>query len=318
MSSDRRAEVVAAIATAALTLALVRPAPAQTVRGPLVVYNAGRLAKPVRELLAAFRRLHSAVVPAQENSGSLEAARKLTDLGKVPDVLAVADYSVIPALLVPAHASWYVLFARSEMVLAYADHAAGAAEIDSANWWRVLLRPGVRTGHSDPALDPAGYRALMVSQLAERHYRQPGLAAKLAAAVPRRYVRPKSADLVALLQVGELDYAWEYDAVARQRGLRYVRLPPEINLGDPALADVYAKASVRVPAARGTDSVELRGEPIAYAVTVPRDAPHPSVGVAFVRFLLSPEGRSILSANGFVPLAPPVAGGPAKPPRGVF
>jgi molybdate/tungstate transport system substrate-binding protein len=314
MNSDLLRLLLAAAASG-LCIGSDAPLLKAQVSGPVVVFNAGSLAKPIRELLEAFRRAHPAVQPAQENSGSLEAARKLTELGKVPDVLAVADYNVIPALLIPGHVSWYVLFARSEMVLAFAD---GAPAIDSTNWWQALLRPGVRTGHSDPAMDPAGYRTLMVYQLAERHYRRPGLAAKLAAAVPRRYVRPKSADLVALLQTGELDYAWEYEAVARQRGLRFVRLPREINLGDPALAAGYARASVRVPAGAGKDSVEIRGEAVAYAVTIPDAAPHPATAAAFVKFLLSAEGQRHMEANGFMALLPPVAQGPGRPPSGLL
>ncbi len=302
----------------ALTAFLTRAGRSQEAAGPLVVYNAGSLAKPVRELLHAFQRMHPAVEPAQENSGSLEAARKLTDLDKVPDVLAVADYGVIPKLLVPAHASWYALFARSEMVLAHAEGATGAAELTSESWWHILLRPGVRTGHSDPSLDPAGYRALMVYQLAGRHYRQPGLAARLTKAVPARYVRPKSADLVALLQAGELDYAWEYEAVARQRGLRYLKLPREINLGDPTLADAYAHARVRVRGARQVDSVEFQGEPIVYALTIPLAAPHPAAAAAFVRFVVSAEGQEVMRSNGFIPLAPAQVAGPGKPPPGLF
>jgi molybdate/tungstate transport system substrate-binding protein len=293
-------------------------AAAQAPSGPLVVFNAGSLAQPFRELLRAFRAKHPEVVPAQENSGSLEAARKLSELDKIPDVLAVADYAIIPTLLVPRYATWHALFARSEMVLAYTDGATGSRDIDGTNWWQVLLRPGVRTGHSDPALDPAGYRALMVYQLAERHYRQPGLAARLRAAVPARYVRAKSADLVALLQAGELDYAWEYEAVARQRGLRFVHLPREVNLGDPTLAGWYRHAAVRVPAGQRTDSVEFRGEPIVYALTIPVEASHPAAAAAFVRFMVSGEGQEIMRANGFVPLARAQVAGPGKPPPGLF
>ncbi len=65
------------------------------VAGPLVVFNAGSLAKPFSDLLRAFRTRHPEVMLAQENSGSLEAARKLTDLGKIPDVIGVADYAVM-------------------------------------------------------------------------------------------------------------------------------------------------------------------------------------------------------------------------------
>jgi molybdate/tungstate transport system substrate-binding protein len=288
--------------------------------GPLVVFNAGSLAKPFNELLRAFKTKYPDIIPAQENSGSLEAARKLTELGKIPDLVAVADYDVITKLLIPKFASWYALFARTSMVLAYTDQSAGAAEITDKNWWQVLQRPEVRWGHSDPALDPAGYRSQMVFQLAERYYRQPGLAARLAAAIPPRYIRPKSADLIALVEVGELDYAWEYEAIAKRHGLRYVALPTEINLGNTRLDQTYAYASVRLPGAsrRGSDSVEFRGAPITYALTIPNAAPHPKTARAFVRFVFSAEGQAIIKNNSFMLLEKPLVDGPERPPEGLF
>jgi molybdate/tungstate transport system substrate-binding protein len=284
------------------------------------VFNAGSLAKPFNDLLRAFKAKHPKVVPAQENSGSLEAARKITELGKIPDVVAVADYNVIPKLLVPRFAGWYVLFARTSMVLVYSDQSVGAGEITGKNWWQVLQRPHVRWGHSDPVLDPAGYRSLMVFKLAERFYHQPGLAESLEAAIPSRHIRPKSADLIALVQVGELDYAWEYEAVARMHKLRYVELPAQVNLSDPKLADWYAQASVRLPGASraGKDSVEFRGEPIVYALSIPTAAEHPRTAEAFVRFVFSPEGQAIIKANGFTVLEKPLLAGPGKPPAGLF
>jgi len=291
------------------------PAGAQALRGPIVVYNAGSLARPFKELLDAFRAANPGVTPAQENSGSLEAARKLTELNKVPDVLAVADYNVIDDLLRPKYAAWYATFARNAMVLAYTDRSLDAAEIDSTNWWRVLLKKGVRAGHSDPALDPNGYRTLIVLQLAERYYQQPGLAGRLDAAMPPRYQRPKEADLTALLQAGELDYAWTYRSLAETNGLRYVTLPKAIDLSDPALAKQYEAASIRIPGANraGGDSLTLRGEPIVYALTIPVGAPHPALAAAFVRFALSAEGRAIIQRNGFVVLPVPMVVGTPPP-----
>ena len=282
-----------------------------------MVYNAGSLARPFRELLEAFRAANPGVTPAQENSGSLEAARKLTELGKIPDVLAVADYNVIDDLLRPRYASWYANFARNAMVLAYTERSVDASAIDSTNWWQILLRKGVRAGHSDPALDPNGYRTLIVLQLAERYYRQPGLAQRLDAAMPPRFQRPKEADLTALLQAGELDYAWTYRSLAETSGLKYLSLPRAIDLSDPALAKDYEAASVRVPGANriSGDSLTLRGEPIVYALTIPVGAPHPALAAAFVRFALSADGRSILEKNGFVVLPSPVFVG--TPPAGL-
>jgi molybdate/tungstate transport system substrate-binding protein len=308
----------------ALALALMGILPssakAQAPAGPLIVFNAGSLAKPFNDLLQAFRTRHPSVQPAQENSGSVEAARKLTELGKIPDVLGVADYGVIAKLLIPRYAGWYVTFARNAMVIVYTDQSAGAKEINGQNWWQVLLRPGVRSGHSNPALDPNGYRTLMVFQLAERFYRHSGLAGKLNRAVPASNIRPKEADLTALVQAGELDYSWSYLSIAKTVGLRYVDLPPEVNLSEPKLADWYAQTSVRIPGpnAAASDSVELRGEPIVYALTIPRNAPHRSTAEAFVRFALSPEGRSIIQASGFTLLPQPIAPGPEKPPVNLF
>ena len=287
--------------------------------GPLVVFNAGSLAKPFSELLRAFRDKYPEVSPAEENSGSLEAARKITDLGKVPDVIGVADYGIIPKLLIPKHATWYATFARNSMVLVYTDQSIGADEINGRNWWRVLLRPGVRAGHSDPALDPNGYRTLMVFQLAEKFYHQPGLAGRLNRAFPPRYIRPKEADLTALVQAGELDYSWSYASIAKTSGLRSVSLPPEVDLSEPKLADWYSQAVVRLGASRGgKDSVEFRAEPIVYALTIPTAAPHPQTAQAFVHFVFTPEGQAILRANGFILLEKPLLGGTEKPPAGLF
>jgi molybdate/tungstate transport system substrate-binding protein len=292
----------------------------QTPSGQLVVFNAGSLAKPFSDLLMAFKLRYPDVVPAQENSGSLEAARKLTDLGKIPDVIAVADYGVISRLLIPRHASWYATFARNSMVLLYTDESIGAGEINGQNWWQVLLRPGIRAGHSDPALDPNGYRTLMVFQLAEKLYRQPGLAERLERVFPPKDIRPKEADLTALVQAGELDYSWSYASIARTAGLPYVELPGEINLSEPELAGWYAQASVRLPgpSRAGKDSLEFRGEPIVYALTIPLQAPHPSAAKAFVRFVFSPEGQTIIKNNGFTLLSKPFLAGPGKPPPGLF
>jgi molybdate/tungstate transport system substrate-binding protein len=299
----------------------VRPAAAQdTPAGQLIVFNAGSLAKPFSDLLRAFKEKHPKVVPAQENSGSLEAARKLTDLGKIPDVIGVADYGVISKLLIPKHATWYGTFARNSMVLIYSDQSSGANEINGRNWWEVLLRPGIRAGHSDPALDPNGYRTLMVFHLAEKFYHRPGLAAQLERAFPQKYIRPKEADLTALVQAGELDYSWSYASIAKTSGLRYVDLPPEVNLSDPKLADWYAQATVRLPGASraGKDSLEFRGEPIVYALTIPTAAPHPEMAAAFVRFVFSPEGQAIMKADGFTVFPKPLLGGPGTPPPGLF
>ena len=259
----------------------------------LVVFNAGSLALPLRAALDSFAAIEKVTVE-QENAGSLETARKLTELGKIPDIVAVADYDVIPLLLMPDHATWYAKFAHNRMVLAHGDRSRGASEITSDNWWQVITRPGVQVGRADPSLDPNGYRTLLVWQLAERHYNQPGLGARMLTTSPPRNVRPKEADLVGLLQAGEFDYIWSYESIAQGIGLEYVTLPEAIDLSSPADSAAYAVASVRIAGKSPRDSVTMRGQPIVYAFTIPTRAPHPGIAMRFTIYLASPDGRRVL------------------------
>lgn len=295
---------------AALAASLACGGERRPVTGPLVVFNAGSLARPLRAALDSFARREGVRVE-QESAGSLETARKLTELGKIPDLVALADADVFPQYLAPEHVGSHVLFARNRMVLAYTDRSRFASEAGPDTWWRIALRPGVEVGRSDPQLDPNGYRTLLVWQLAERHYGEAGLAERLAAASPPRNVRPKEADLVGLLQAGEFDYIWSYESMARATGLRHVTLPPEIDLSAPELAAGYASVTVRVRGAGASDSVTFTGQPIVYAFAIPRRAPHPELALRFARFLASDAGRAILRAEGLDALAAPtVVGAP--------
>jgi len=277
----------------------------------LVAFNAGSLARPMRAALDSFA-VRERVQVQQESAGSLETARKLTELGSIPDVIALADEEVFPQLLMPEHMSWYVRFAHNRMVLMHTPQARGADSITGDNWWQVLLRDGVETGRADPQLDPNGYRTLLVLQLAERYYAQPGLADQLLRAMPARNVRPKEADLVGLLQAGEFDYIWSYESMAKNLGLNFVRLPEAIDLSSPADSARYATARVRVRG-KGADSVEFRGRPIVYALSVPSAAPHRMIAEQFVRFLLSADGRRVLRAHGLDALEAPAVVGTGAP-----
>jgi molybdate/tungstate transport system substrate-binding protein len=172
----------ALIASAAVTLsapACGGPA-AGAGRDTVIVYVAASLARPVRAVADTFAKRTGAVV-LTESGGSLEHARKLTDLGRIPDVLALADYEVFPQLLMPAHVSWYAQFARNRMVVAYTPRSRFANEISASNWRQVLARPGVEVGRPDPDRAPAGYRTLLLLKLAESYYADRGLAARILA-----------------------------------------------------------------------------------------------------------------------------------------
>jgi molybdate/tungstate transport system substrate-binding protein len=279
--------------------------------GPLVVFTAGSLARPMRAALDSFAA-RTGVTYQLESAGSLETARKLTELGKIPDIVALADEDVFPKVLMPAHATWYVRFAENRIVLAYTDRSRFGAEIDSTNWWSVLQRPNLDIGRSNPDLDPAGYRTLMVFQLAERFYASPGLAASLEQAAPPRNMRPKEIELVALLESGDLDYAWFYESMARASGVKHVRLPAAIDLSSADERETYAAATVKVIGATARDTITMQGAPIRYAFSIPLHATHAALGERFAEFLLG-DGRKALEGQFLATLPAPDAVGSRVP-----
>ena len=98
--------------------------------------------------------------------------------------------------------------------------------------------------------------------------------------------------LLALLESGDIDYAFEYESVARQHGLSYVELPAELNLGDPAHAIDYASVQVRMDFQRFSSvNPVFNGEVIGYGITIPSNAPNPVEAQALCGIFTQPSGR---------------------------
>lgn len=263
-------------------------------RDTLVIFEASSLAGPMRPVLDTFARRTGALV-LEEHGASLELARRITDLHRVPDVVALADGEVFSEQLIPSATTWYASFARNRLVIAFTDRSRYASEVTPDNWRTIVLRPGVALGRTDPVMAPAGYRTLLAYRLAEMFYHDPGLAKRLEAKTPARFIRANAADLAALLSAGELDYIIEYESLARAQRFRSVHLPPEMDLGDQSRGSDYARAQVAISTPRGV--VTRTGAPILYGISVPANAPHGDVGIHFLQFMLGSEGRSILRAN---------------------
>jgi molybdate/tungstate transport system substrate-binding protein len=262
----------------------------------LVLYCAGSLARALTAASDSFSQMKGGVVVHLESAGSLETARKLTDLGRIPDFIALADREVFSQLLEPTFVRDDIPFARNRMVLIYSPQSRGAGQLSGDAWWRVLGEPGVEVGRSDPSQDPAGYRTLLLFKLAARHYGEPELDDLLLRSAPARNIRPKSADLIALLQTGELDYAWGYESVAASANLPYRILPKEIDLSSPGDSARYAQVTVSVDMGRGR-RLEFHGSPIVFSVAVPQAAPHARIGAAFLDYLRSPAGAAVLRSH---------------------
>ncbi len=255
----------------------------------VIVFHAGSLSAPMAEIEKIYEGENPGVDVQREAGGSAALARKITDLGGACDVFLSADYMVIEKLLRPAAADWNVLFASNAIVLMYSPKSQYSGEINRENWTEVLMRPEVRWGHSEPDADPCGYRSLMVLQLAEDFYGDKDLYDR-AMKHPERAVRPKAIDLVAMVESGAMDYAFEYKSVAVQHGLNYLDLPDEINLKNPGFAEMYAKASVELAGKEPGQKITVKGEPIVYGLVIPKDAPNMEGALKLVEFILAQDG----------------------------
>ena len=205
---------------------------------------------------------------------------------------------------------------------------------------RSCTRPDVKVGLADPRFDAVGYRALMVYALAGDYYRQPASFTDMfkgqftfplgiftendltTITVPEILetksnshivLRGASIELIALLESGDLDYAFEYESVINQHKLNMLALPAALNLGEASEGQFYS--TVRVDEAfQRFASVEpiFRGERIGYGITIPSSAPHPEEAARFISFLLSAEGRTVMKADNHPTFDPPIGDGYIK------
>lgn len=282
----------------------------------VTVFHAGSLSAPFAAAEPRFEERNEVEV-TREAQGSVASTQKITQQGRAADVLGVSDFRLIRDRLLPEFGDWYAIFATNAMSLQYRSDSPGADVIGSDNWWEILARDGVVLGHSDPAVDPGGYRAVMTMQLGSVPFR----GRRLYGESTYRRLRENAVvptgtetNLVAQLEAGELDYALYYQSISSTSGLPYVDLQPAVDLSRATdeHAAHYAKAAVE------TASGTFVGAPIAYGLTVPSVARAPALGARWVELFATDEGRQLLRDEGFVPVAPavvPEEGAGAVPPR---
>ena len=317
---------------------------------PLVVFAAGSLIGPFDALETAFEAQYPQIDLRPEYHGSIQVIRHATELREPIDVVATADASLIPMLMTGLndpetgrpYADWYIRFASNRLALAYNRDSKYAAELTADNWQEVLARPDVKVGIADPRFDAAGYRAFMAVVLAQERAQQYTYFADLfkdqftqpvtlflddnlaTVTVPEVLemrsgahvvLRGASIQLIALLESGDLDYAFEYESVIRQHGLEMLRLPDEENLGSAEHEEDYRRVQVNLDFRRfASVKPTFRGEQIGYGITIPANAPHPVEAVQFIAFLLGPQGRAIMEANYHPMFETPLADGYERMP----
>jgi molybdate/tungstate transport system substrate-binding protein len=269
----------------------------------IIIFHAGSLSVPFKQLKNEFEKKNPGVKILLEPAGSLVCARKITELKKPCDIIASADYFVIDQLLIPEYTKWSIRFATNEIVIAYHEKSRYSSEINADNWVDILLKNDVIYSRSDPDSDPCGYRTVFTLMLAEKYYNKEGLTEKMVSK-NKDFIRPKEVDLIALIESNAIDYMFQYKSVAIQHGLNYIELPDEINLSDPAKAEIYKSVSINVTGSKPGTKMRVTGDYINYSMTVLDNAPQKNEAIDFLCYMLSEEGLEIFRKNGQDPIIP--------------
>ena len=314
----------------------------------LVVFEADSLMVPFAEIKKEFEAANPTINVQIEAHGSIQVIRQVTELGQDVDIVAVADYSLIPMLMYTtrmedgrAYANWYIEPATNQLGIAYTPKSKYASQINAGNWFEILSRPDVKIGLANPRMDAVGYRTIMLAKLAETYYQKEGIFQDMigscfslplvqgmedgiaSVTIPeilepaknRMVLRGANMQLIALLESNDVDYTFEYKSVVEQYQLNYLELPTEINLGSMELADKYTRVIVKSDFNRfKTVAPVFQGAPIIYGITIPANAKHQNEAVKFLRFVLGPEGQNIFNSAHHPMLSPPHADNPAALP----
>jgi molybdate/tungstate transport system substrate-binding protein len=319
--------VLALTSAILLCLSMMGCRPSTQEKVELKVICAGSLMAPFIEVEKAYETQNPHVDVLIEGHGSVQVIRQVTELDARADVIAVADHSLIPAMMYPvlmpesdhSFANWYIKFATNTLGLAYTSGSKYAAEINAGNWHEILARPDVKLGLPDPRFDACGYRAMMACHLAGLLYDDSDLFHKvlgdfeypillqveddLPTILVPEILRPKkvslrgsSVVLLGILESGDIDYAFEYKSVALQRNLHFLEFPPEINLSSDIFDSQECDLRVKIDYQRFASLIpDFVCQKILYGVTIPENSPHPEQALDFLKFLLGPEGQKIFA-----------------------
>lgn len=236
-----------------------------------------------------------------QGEGAYGLARLLASKKAVADVFVSITPGPIKILQKAGLVDHAIPVASTRMVIAYNPKSRFAADFasNSQSWWKVLQQPGLRFGRTDAATDPQGQNIIFTVQLAEKYYKQPGLAQQLLGDVRNPQQVFGEGGLLSRLESGQLDAASGYESATLSARLPYVALPDEINLSNPVYAkDWYNTTSLSITDGTGKTQT-LTPQPLVFYAAVLKNAPDGGQAQKFVDFMLSPAGQKLFEQNGY-------------------
>lgn len=181
--------------------------------------------------------------------------------------------------------NWYVTMGTSPLVVGYSPSSTFAGQFKSSKWYEVLQQPGIKIGRTDPATDPKGSLTETLLAKEGEALSQPNLASTLLGPVENPAQVFPEQTLVARLQAGQLDVGFFYTNEAVLAHIPYVSTG--LDLGASFTISILSSAADKAQA------------------------------VAFVNFIYSSAGQSLLKQVGVTPAPAVITGNLGAGPSGI-
>jgi molybdate/tungstate transport system substrate-binding protein len=327
----RNSTTLFALGLCALLAACSKPA-AQPEQKTLVIFHHGSPTPAIEAAEKVFKEKYPDTKVLREKDDALPNMRKVTDLGKLADIVYTDDYSIIPPVMFPKYADAWIRYAHDEMTIAYAPNSKYANEIDGDNWYKILQRPDVKWGIADPNAGPDGYFSLGQIMLSNIYYKDNSIFKRLiadntaitATASGDRYIvdcpenlNPKSARVIIrpdpetlypMILAGDIDYAFGYmGSVIGEgpAGIQTVKLPAQVNLSDLSLvSSLYNRVTINLFSDKPERKISVTLGAKANGLTIPLNAPNKQAAADYLQIFLGPVGQAALQGVHITPLSP--------------
>jgi len=295
-----------------ILLSLPESEAADNARDVLVMY-AGSLVKIFENDIVPSFSNQTGLNLVGEGKGSVQISNMILDGFRRPDVFLSADTLPIEKLINhnPPLAHWFVNFASGEIVIAYNPNSPFAYDLQRTSkgeipWYQVLEEKGFKFRRTDPELDPKGYYTIIVAKLANLYYNDSAIKDRILGEDRNKEQIFPEEILKSILESGQIDAVAAYKHEAIARGLPYITLPSQINLGDPRYSSFYNQASYT----QGMNNT-IHGKPILFSYTIPDTVRNINGAISFAKYLISPAGKALLTSVGLNPVKP-IVGGDSK------
>ena len=256
--------------------------------GSLTLLYAGSLVGAIENVIGPAFKSTTGYTLNGTPGGSIGLANEIKSKLVRSDVFISAVPSVNSSLEGSSNGdfvSWYSPLATAPLVIGYNPSSKFAAALKTEPWYKVLAEPGFKLGRTDPVIDPKGALTLKLVQQEAAALNQSKLVSEILGTPENPAQVFPEETLVARLLTGQLDAGFFFS-------------------NEAALAKI---PTIKTGLSLGAN----------FTVTILNGAPHRAAAEAFVKFLYSKRGQSLMKGVGLKTEAPSVVGNASDVPKGL-